>query len=203
MYEEKYLGQTVIRSKRRRRTIRKINLKKDQFHYNSCPNHCSVTLPTICVTLSTPLNNFFFISSFQGFEYGRSGNPTRNVLEACLAGLDNGKYGMTFASGLGATTTICSLLSSGDHMLVTDDLYGGTSRLLRTVTARMGVTPEFIDACDLGLLERSIKNNTKMVWIETPTNPLMKVIDIEAVCKVAHEKAPGVSSCHYLKRFRG
>lgn len=109
-----------------------------------------------------------------------------------MAGLDNGKYAMTFASGLGATTTIVSLLSSGDHMLVTDDLYGGTSRLLRTVTARTGVTPEFIDACDLELLERSIKSNTKMVWIETPTNPLMKVIDIEAVCKVAHQKQPGV-----------
>lgn len=106
--------------------------------------------------------------------------------------MDNGKHAMTFASGLGATTSIVSLLSSGDHMLVTDDLYGGTSRLMRTVTARMGVEPEFIDACDLGLLERSIKSNTKMVWIETPTNPMMKVIDIEAVCKVAHQKQPGV-----------
>lgn len=99
---------------------------------------------------------------------------------------------MTFASGLGATTSIVSLLSAGDHMLVTDDLYGGTSRLLRTVSARMGIEPEFIDACDLALLERSIKSNTKMVWIETPTNPLIKVIDIEAVCKVAHDKQPGV-----------
>lgn len=107
--------------------------------------------------------------------------------------MDNGKYGMTFASGLGATTSIVSLLSAGDHMLVTDDLYGGTSRLLRTVTTRMGVVPEFVDCCDLDLLERSIKSNTKMVWIETPTNPLMKVVDIEAVCKVAHQKQPGVS----------
>lgn len=128
----------------------------------------------------------------QGFEYGRSGNPTRNVLEECLASLDNGKYGMTFASGLGATTTIVSLLSAGDHILVTDDLYGGTSRLLRNVTTRMGIEPEFVDASNLELVERSIKSNTKMVWIETPTNPLMKVIDIEAVCKVAH-KQPGVS----------
>lgn len=100
---------------------------------------------------------------------------------------------MTFASGLGATTTIVSLLSAGDHILVTDDLYGGTSRLLRNVTNRMGIEPEFVDASNLELVERSIKSNTKMVWIETPTNPLMKVIDIEAVCKVAH-KQPGVSS---------
>ena len=117
--------------------------------------------------------------------------------------MDNGKYGLTFASGLGATTTIVSLLSAGDHMLVTDDHYGGTSRLLRTVTARTGVTPEFIDACDLALLERSIKPNTKMVWIETPTNPLMKVIDIEAVCKVAHDKQPGVSASGAVVKIRG
>lgn len=69
--------------------------------------------------------------NFQGFEYGRSGNPTRNTLEECLAALDNGKYGLTFASGLGATTTIVSLLSNGDHIVSSDDLYGGTNRLLR------------------------------------------------------------------------
>lgn len=128
----------------------------------------------------------------QGFDYGRSGNPTRSVLEACLAGLDNGKHALTFASGLGATTTVVSMLNSGDHLLVTDDLYGGTSRLLRNVTTRMGITSEFVDARDVNLIEKSIKPNTKMVWIETPTNPLMKVVDIEAVCKVVH-KYPGVS----------
>lgn len=106
--------------------------------------------------------------------------------------MDNGKHGLTFASGLGATTTIVSLLNSGDHILVTDDLYGGTSRYLRTVSDRMGIKPEFVDACNVDLVEKLIKPNTKMVWIETPTNPLLKVIDIEAICKRV-KKYPGVS----------
>lgn len=109
-----------------------------------------------------------------------------------MASLDSGTHGLTFASGLGATTTIVALMSAGDHMLITDDLYGGTSRLLRAVTARNGIEPEFVDCCDLEAVERSIKNNTKLVWIETPTNPLMKVIDIEAVSRVVHNKNPEV-----------
>ena len=118
-----------------------------------------------------------------------------------MAALDNGKHGLTFASGLGATTTIVSLLNSGDHLLVTDDLYGGTSRYLRTVADRMGITPEFVDACDIDLVEKSIKPNTKMVWIETPTNPMLKVIDIQAVCDRVHKKQSGVSSNLEIRRI--
>ncbi|XP_047532849.1 cystathionine gamma-lyase [Vanessa atalanta] len=120
-----------------------------------------------------------------GFEYGRSGNPTRNTLEECLAALDGGKYGLTFASGLGATTTLISLLNKGDHLLSSDDIYGGTNRLFRKVAERFGIETTFVDFTNLELLEKSIKKNTKMIWIETPTNPLLKVADIAAIVKIA------------------
>lgn len=117
------------------------------------------------------------------------------MLEKCLASLDNGKHCVTFASGLGATTTIISLLNAGDHLIVTDDLYGGTSRYLRLVASRMNIQAEFVDATDPDAVSKAIKPNTKLVWLETPTNPSMKVVDIEAISKLVH-KTPGVSySC--------
>ncbi|XP_055912212.1 cystathionine gamma-lyase-like [Eupeodes corollae] len=124
----------------------------------------------------------------RGFEYSRSGNPTRNVLETCLASLDNAKHGITFSSGLGANTAILTMLSNGDHIVVSDDVYGGTNRLFRQVAARLGLEPTFVDPTDLNALSSAIKSNTKLLWIETPTNPLIKVVDIAAVSKLAHEK---------------
>uniref|UniRef100_T1GQM3 cystathionine gamma-lyase n=1 Tax=Megaselia scalaris TaxID=36166 RepID=T1GQM3_MEGSC len=123
-----------------------------------------------------------------GFEYGRSGNPTRNVLEKCLASLDNGKYGLAFASGLGTTTAILTMMNSGDHMVIGDDVYGGTNRVIRQVAARLGITFDFVDPTDLKALEAAIKPNTKLFWVETPTNPLLKVVDIESVAKIAHKR---------------
>lgn len=123
-----------------------------------------------------------------GFEYGRSGNPTRNTLEECLAALDGGKHGLTFASGLGATTTLAALLSAGDHILSTDDAYGGTNRLLRQVVSRMGIETTFTDFCDLKKVSNAIRENTRMIWLETPTNPLLKVVDIAAISKMAKNR---------------
>lgn len=119
------------------------------------------------------------------FEYGRSGNPTRNTLEECLAALDGGKHGFAFASGLGAATTIYSLLSKGDHILCCDDVYGGINRLFRQVVARMGIEISFADFTNIESLKKALQKNTKMIWLETPTNPMLKVIDIEAVSKAA------------------
>lgn len=130
------------------------------------------------------INLFFHL--FQGFEYGRSGNPTRNVLETCLASLDNGKHGLCFSSGLGATTAVVSLLKSGDHLICGDDVYGGTNRYMRQVASKMGVEVEFVDATDSINIKNAIKANTRMLWIETPTNPLLKVVDIQHVSDVAH-----------------
>lgn len=127
-------------------------------------------------------------SVHSGFEYSRSGNPTRNVLEACLAGLDNAKYSLTFASGLGTQTAIISMLKTGDGIITGDDIYGGTNRLFRNLAANMGIEVQFVDLTDLKNLEKAIKPNVKLVWMETPTNPVMKVIDIKGVADIVHSK---------------
>lgn len=124
-----------------------------------------------------------------GYEYSRSGNPTRQCLEECLAALEDAKYGMVFASGLATTTAITFLLKQGDHLISMDDLYGGTNRLFRQCTTRMGVEESLVDCTNVQNVADAIKPNTRMVWIETPTNPTMRLVDIEAVCKVVKEKA--------------
>lgn len=144
--------------------------------------HLSVVPP---IVTSTTFKQFG-PADFKTFEYGRSGNPTRQVLEKCLAGLDNGKYALTFASGLGATTAITQLLSTGDHILCADDVYGGTNRLFNKVIKNQGVEVDMVDLTNLDNLKNSIKKNTKLLWLESPTNPIMKGLDIEAISNVVH-----------------
>ena len=128
---------------------------------------------------------------FSRYEYGRSGNPTRDVLEACLASLDNAKHAITFSSGLAATATITHLLSAGDHIVSMDDLYGGTNRYFKKVASKMNIETSFVDATDPQKVANAIKPNTKMVWIETPTNPTLKIVDIRAVSDIV-KKYPGI-----------
>ncbi|XP_053622636.1 cystathionine gamma-lyase [Plodia interpunctella] len=123
-----------------------------------------------------------------GFEYGRSGNPSRNTLEECLAALEDAKYALTFSSGLGSTTTILGLLNAGDHIVSSDDVYGGTNRLFRAVATKHGIDVSFTDFTDLKKVSNSIKENTKLVWLETPTNPLLKVVDIAAVVDIVKSR---------------
>jgi len=127
----------------------------------------------------------------RGFEYSRSGNPTRNCMEKCFASLEKAKYGMAFSSGLAATTTIVHLLSAGDHVVSMDDLYGGTNRYLRQVASRMNIKTSFVDATDPKNVADAINENTRLVWMETPTNPTMKLVDIAAVAAVV-KKHPKV-----------
>lgn len=127
-----------------------------------------------------------------GFEYGRSGNPTRNTLEETLASLEKAKHAMTFSSGLGALTTISYLLKSGDHVVLVDDVYGGTNRFFRHCASRMGIESTFVDMVDLDAIEHAFKDNTAMVWLETPTNPTLKLIDIKGVCDYAKKKNPKI-----------
>lgn len=122
------------------------------------------------------------------FEYGRSGNPTRNTLEEVLASLEGAKHGLTFASGLAACTSIVHLLSCGDHIVSMDDLYGGTNRYLQKVADRMGIKTTFVDATDYRNVENALQENTRMVWIETPTNPTLKIVDIEKVAEIVHQR---------------
>jgi cystathionine gamma-lyase len=123
----------------------------------------------------------------RGFEYTRSGNPTRCVLEQTLAALDKGKHGMCFSSGLAATTNVASLLSSGDHVVCIDDVYGGTGRLFRQFAKSAGIVVDFVDFTEPKELEKHLKPTTKLIWIETPTNPTLAVIDIQKVSEIAHK----------------
>ena len=122
----------------------------------------------------------------QGYEYSRSHNPTRKALEDCISSLENGSAGYAFASGMSATATVLELLDSGDHIIAMDDLYGGTYRLFENVRKRSaGLEFTFSDLSDLDSLEASLQENTKMIWVESPTNPLLKLVDLEAVSKFA------------------
>jgi cystathionine gamma-lyase len=122
------------------------------------------------------------------FEYIRASNPTRTALENQLALLENGKYCLAFPSGQAAETTLLlSLLKTGDHILCFDDLYGGTVRLIDSILCNFNITADYINLNETSLLEKSIKPNTKIIWLETPTNPLMKLVDIKKICDIAHK----------------
>lgn len=124
----------------------------------------------------------------KGYEYSRTSNPTRKAYEDCLASLESGKYGFAFASGCAATTTTMHMLKSGDHVVASDDLYGGTFRLFDKILRHNGIEFSFVDLSQPENFEKSIKSNTKMIWIETPTNPMLKLVDIRKLCTVAQKK---------------
>ncbi|KAM9504219.1 cystathionine gamma-lyase-like isoform 1-T1 [Salvelinus alpinus] len=122
-----------------------------------------------------------------GFEYSRSGNPTRNCLEKAVAALDGAKYCFALASGLAATMTITHMLKAGDGVVCMSDVYGGTNRYFRKIATEFGLDVSFADCTKIELLQAALKPNTKLVWIETPTNPTMKVVDIQACAAVVHQ----------------
>lgn len=123
-----------------------------------------------------------------GYEYSRSGNPTRSALERNLAALENGNEAFAFASGLAAITNVLMLLKSGDHVISIDDVYGGTRRLFQQVFEKFGLEFSFVDFANGEEVRKHIKKNTKLIWLESPTNPLMKIVDIVSVCKLAKSK---------------
>jgi cystathionine beta-lyase/cystathionine gamma-synthase len=125
------------------------------------------------------------IGQHKGYEYSRTGNPTRTALEACLASLENAAHGLAFASGLAATSAVLNLLSSGDHVVAAEDLYGGTYRLFERVYRRYGVTFTYVDAREAGNLRGALRPETRLIWIETPTNPLLHLVDIAAAAEIA------------------
>ena len=123
----------------------------------------------------------------KGYEYSRSGNPTRAARETCLASLEGGERGLAFASGLAATSAVLSLLKPGDEVAAAADLYGGTYRLLERVFKPWGIVARYTDDAGPGGFSKIITPATKLVWIETPTNPLLQLVDIAAVAGIAHQ----------------
>lgn len=128
------------------------------------------------------------LGEHKGFEYSRTGNPTRAALETCMASLEEGTYGLAFASGMAAETAILSLLSAGDHIVSCDDTYGGTYRIFERVMRRYNVEASYVAASNVAAFEKAIRPHTKMIWLETPTNPLLGLIDIQSVATLAHQK---------------
>jgi len=123
----------------------------------------------------------------KGYEYARTQNPTRDVLQKNIAALENGKFGLCYASGLAATDTIIKLLNAGDELICSDDTYGGTYRLFTKVFERFGVHSKFMSLTTADELKKEITPKSKLLWLETPSNPMMSIIDIAAVTKIAHQ----------------
>jgi len=126
----------------------------------------------------------------QGYDYSRAGNPTRTALEGCLAALEGAKHGVAFGSGCAATTAVLLMLKSGDHVLSGDDLYGGTFRIFDSVMKQFGLDASFIDMSDPAKVRESIRPNTRLIWLETPSNPMLKIFDIARIAEVA--RAAGI-----------
>jgi cystathionine beta-lyase/cystathionine gamma-synthase len=126
------------------------------------------------------------LGQHKGYEYGRTGNPTRAALETCLAALEGAQYGLAFATGMGAETTLMYTFKPGDHLIVANDVYGGTYRLFERVLREYGLDFSYIDMTDPAAIDNAWRENTRAAWLETPSNPLMKLIDIAAVSARTH-----------------
>lgn len=123
----------------------------------------------------------------KGYEYARTQNPTRDALQASLAALEGGKYGICYSSGLAAMDAVIKLLQTGDEVLCANDLYGGSYRLLVRVYGPMGIKSKYIDMTDMELVKNSITPQTKLIWLETPTNPTLQILDIKVICNIAQQ----------------
>lgn len=127
------------------------------------------------------------VGKFRGYEYSRTGNPTRHALEVLISELENGHAGFAFSSGMAAVSSVVMLLKQGDHIIVTDDVYGGTFRVFTKVLNRFGIESTFVDTANIQAVEDAIQPNTKAIYIETPTNPLLKITDIKLISTLAKQ----------------
>lgn len=127
------------------------------------------------------------VGQHRGYEYSRTGNPTRTALEACLAALEAGEFGLAFASGMAATDAVLRLFAPGDHILANNDVYGGTYRLFEQVLRRYGLDFSYIDGADLEQVRSGLRPNTRLIWLETPSNPLLNITDLQAVVEIARQ----------------
>lgn len=147
-------------------------------------NNGAVTLP---IFQSSTFHQFD-IDNFGDYDYARSGNPTRNLLEEEFANLEGGKYAFAFSSGIAAIASVISTFSSGDHLLVAEDVYGGTYRAVTKIFNKFNIEFTFVDSSDITLIDKALKNNTKAIYLETPSNPLLKITDLKAAINLAKQK---------------
>jgi cystathionine gamma-lyase len=170
-----------------------MKLKNNEFGFSTRAIHAGQEPDPTTGAIMTPvyLTSTYVQSSpgvHKGWEYSRTHNPTRKAFENCIASLEQGKFGFGFASGCAATTTILHMLKQGDHIIANDDMYGGTFRLFDKVLSHNGLQFSYVNLTDTENFKKAIKPNTKMVWLETPTNPTLKLVDIKKISQLAHEK---------------
>ncbi|MCM2282137.1 MAG: cystathionine gamma-synthase [Bdellovibrionaceae bacterium] len=170
-----------------------VDWKKEKFGFETRAIHAGQAPDPTTGAIMTPL---YLTSTYvqespgvhKGYEYSRTSNPTRKAYEDCLANLESGRFGFAFASGCAATTTALHLLKAGDHVIASDDMYGGTFRLFDKVLRHHGLEFSFVDLTQVEQFKTAVKPNTKMVWIETPTNPTLKLVDIRKTAEFARSK---------------
>ncbi|TYL39214.1 cystathionine gamma-synthase [Natronococcus pandeyae] len=164
----------------------------DQFRFETRSIHAGQEPDEETGALMTPI---FANSTYKqdapgehrGYEYSRTGNPTRTDLEENLASLENGAYGRCFSSGMGSINTVLNLLEAGDHVVTGNDVYGGTHRIFTQVYEDYDIEFSFVDMTDLDAIDAAFQENTELLWLETPTNPLMSIVDIEGAAEIAHD----------------
>ena len=165
------------------------NFETLAIHTGQTPDPASGAIMTPIYQTSTYVQSE--VGVHKGYEYSRTGNPTRTALEACLAALEGAEFGLAFASGMAATDTLLRLVGPGEHVLVGDDVYGGTYRLFDKVLQAYGLAFSYVDMSDLEAVTAAVRPETRLVWLETPTNPLLKIADIGAICERVRSLNPG------------
>src|SRR3989338_1786191 len=164
----------------------KENIETQVIHAGQKPDESTGAIMTPIFATSTYVQES--PAKHKGYEYSRTGNPTREALEKCLAVLENGACAFAFASGMNAIATVLELLQPGDHAIASYDLYGGTYRLFENVRKKnAGLNFSFVDCADSSNIESKIQTNTKMLWIETPSNPMLKLIDLKSISEIAQK----------------
>jgi cystathionine beta-lyase/cystathionine gamma-synthase len=169
---------------------------KNEYHFETLAIHAGQPPDPATGAIMTPIyQTATYVQSdvgvHKGYDYSRTANPTRSALEACLAALEGADFGLAFSSGMAATDTLLRLVQPGEHVLVGDDVYGGTYRLFDKVLRDYGIAFTYVDMADLEAISAALKPETRLVWLETPTNPLLKVADIAAICDLVRRSSPG------------
>jgi len=163
-----------------------MGFQTDSIHAGQTPDPSTGAIMTPVYQTSTYVQEA--VGKHKGYEYSRTQNPTRQAMEKNIAVLEKGKYGIAFSSGLAAISTIIQLLKQGDHVICTDNLYGGTFRLFNTLFTKFGISFSYVDSSDFTLVEKALQDNTRMVFVETPTNPMLSLTSLEKLASFGKEK---------------
>lgn len=164
--------------------INQLHIETLAIHAGQAPDPTTGAVMTPIYQTSTYVQDG--VGEHKGYDYARTGNPTRTALEACLAALEGAQHGLCFASGMAAIDTLLRLIKPGEHVLASNDVYGGTYRLFTRVLREYGLHFDFVELAELDRVRAAIRPNTRLIWVETPTNPLLKIADLAALAEIAH-----------------